>query len=107
MKNPIMKEQILTLIGAAQAAKVERRAAARGIDDIWTLAMERAREELGLLATDGDMTRRAAQRAQQLAGCIPRFAVDADAFPPQEPAKKEKAKKEKVQAPDTTPETNE
>ena len=68
-----MKEKIIALLEKKQIEKVEAKAEARGFDDIWKLGLERALLELGDQAEESALARRAAERAQQIVGCIPRI----------------------------------
>lgn len=100
-----MKEKIILLIGGVQAAKVEDRAKKRGHADIWSLAEERARIELGDAAEESALIHRAAVRAQQIVGCFPRFvdvAPAATAVTP-EPARKGKRAKGATELASETP----
>ena len=86
-----MKQKITTILGAAQAARVETKAAARGIADIWQRAEDRARAELPATAADDEVAALAATRAQQIAGVIPRLIKQAeDPQPAPQPAAEDK-----------------
>jgi len=66
-----MKAEMEKIIGAAQVARVERRAKEAGIADIWGMASAAARVEMPEAAPDA-LARRAAIRAQQIVGLIVR-----------------------------------
>lgn len=66
-----MKEKIIQHLGAKQTARVENKAATRGIDNIWDRAIERAKAELAD-ANEQAIVERAAIRVQQIVGVIPR-----------------------------------
>lgn len=94
-----MKNKIIALLGEAQAARVETKAAARGIQNIWKRAEDRARMELP--GCEGpELADRAAIRAQQIAGVIPRLVepepaaapVAPEASAPVEPKPEKKSK---------------
>lgn len=93
-----MKDKIIALIGPDRAAHVEKKAATRGIADIWKRGEESARaalraeslsasahltpeerEQLVVAIPDEKIARLAATRAQQIAGVIPRFLTPAPA----------------------------
>lgn len=61
--------------------RVTRRAAERGIANVWTDALDRAKAELGDAAAESDIIRRAAIRAQQRVGVLPRLAEPAIVSP--------------------------
>ena len=69
-----MQDLIKTHLGADLTARVEKKAAARGITDLWEIAIDRAKLELGESAPEADIVARAAIRASQRVGVLPRLA---------------------------------
>lgn len=64
--NKITTEKITRWVDDKQRAKVEQKAA--GIEDVWQHGLENC-DQTGSVE---DVSRRAAVRAQQIVGCIPR-----------------------------------
>jgi hypothetical protein len=77
-----MQDLIKDHLGAEQFARVEAKAAARGITDVWPVAIERARLELGESAPEADLVARAAIRARQRVGVISRLGRAGTPLPP-------------------------
>lgn len=81
-----MQDLIKTHLGAPQFERIEKKAKERGITDIWEVAIDRARGELGEKAAEAAIVERAAVRAQQRAGVIPRAKVEEPSPAPAAPA---------------------
>ncbi len=89
-----MKEKIASLLGAAVTDRVEKKAAARGIADIWKRAEDRANAELPG-ADEPALVSRAAIRACQIAGIVSRIQVPptAPAAAPEAPANSQRPRR--------------
>lgn len=66
--NTIATEEITRWVDPKQLAKVEKKAAASGIAEIWQHGLSHC-DQTG---SEEEVCKRAAVRAQQLCGCIPR-----------------------------------
>ncbi len=73
-----MKNKVLALLEPEQVAHVEKKAKARGIAEIWQRGIDAAASE-SPAGTDDERAALAAVRAQQIAGCIPKLRVAANA----------------------------
>lgn len=66
-----MQDKLATYLGKPVFDRIEAKAQGRGIQDIWKRAEERANAELPG-ANEAELVARAAVRAQQIVGMIPR-----------------------------------